>query len=188
MNLGTIIKYIIKHLGKLAVLLLAVTSLSFVLIRFSPVDPIQMYIGADVMTVSPEQRLAIEKYWGLHQSSIEQFKNWFFSLLQGDFGTSLIYRKAVLSVIGERFFASFALMGLSWILSGVIGFFLGSLAGLYKGSIFDKIIKGYCFVLASTPAFWVGIILMIVFSVWLNLFPIGLGVQIPFVLIYLFPN
>lgn len=173
-----IAKFFIKQSSKLVILLLAVTILSFIFVRFSPVDPIQMYIGADMMTVSPEQRFAIEKYWGLHQSGIDQFKSWFYSLLQGDFGTSLIYRKAVLSVIGERFFASFALMGLSWLLSGIIGFFLGVLAGLYKESILDKVIKGYCFILASTPAFWIGIILMTVFSVWLNLFPIGLGVPI----------
>ncbi len=66
-------------------------------------------------------------------------------------------------------------MGVAWILSGIIGFILGIIAGMREGTIWDRLIKGYCFLLASTPAFWLGLLLLIVFSVWLGWFPVGLA-------------
>src|SRR5699024_545069 len=68
-----------------------------------------------------------------------------------------------------------ALMTIAWAISGILGFILGVLAGMKQGTWIDRLIKGYCFTLASTPAFWVGLLLLIFFSVWLGWFPIGLG-------------
>ncbi|WP_242698249.1 ABC transporter permease [Bacillus sp. SD088] len=127
-----------------------------------------------MIRVSPEQRENIAEYWGLNDSRIEQFFNWGKAVLHGNLGTSLIYRAPVVSVIGERFVASLSLMGIAWLLSGVIGFILGIIAGMREGAILDRLIKGYCFLLASTPAFWLGLLLLIVFSVWLGWFPVGL--------------
>ena len=87
----------------------------------------------------------------------------------------MIYRMPVASVIAERFLASLMLMGLSWLLAGLLGFVLGALAGMKQGTWIDRIIKWYCFTLASTPTFWLGLLLLMVFSVWLGLFPVGLG-------------
>lgn len=161
---------------KLTALLFAVSILSFILVSNSPIDPVQSYIGADMTTVSPEQRENIAQYWGLNDPPIQQFLNWGKNLLQGDMGTSLIYRSPVIEVIGERFVASFALMMVAWILSGIIGYILGIIAGLKEGTFIDRMIKGYCFTLASTPAFWLGLLLLMIFSVWLGLFPIGLSI------------
>lgn len=169
------IRYIIGKLIKLAVLLLAVSILSFILVSNSPVDPIQSYIGADMTRVSPEQRQNIAEYWGLHEPPVQRFLHWGKNLLQGDMGTSLIYRSPVSSIIAERFVASLALMSLAWVLSGLFGFLLGIIAGMKEGTWIDKIIKGYCFTLASTPAFWLGLVLLILFSVWLGWLPIGLS-------------
>lgn len=110
MNLKTMAKYILGKAMKLVSLLTAVSILSFILISFSPVDPVQSYIGADMNRVSSEQRENIARYWGLDQSKPQQFINWGRSVLQGDFGSSLLYRSPVINVIGERFIASLALM------------------------------------------------------------------------------
>lgn len=168
-------KFITFRLIKFVLLLFSVIILSFILVSNSPVDPIQSYVGADMMLLSPEQKNAIEDYWGLNEPKTHQFLNWGKAVVQGDLGTSLLYRQSVMSVISERFLASLALMGVSWLLSGILGFTLGVISGMYKGTLLDRIIKGYCFILASTPAFWIGILLMMVFSVWLGLLPIGLG-------------
>lgn len=175
MQFQTIIKFIFGKTVKLITLLLAVSILSFILVSFSPVDPVQSYVGAEMNRVSPEQRENIAEYWGLNEPKPAQFISWGKAVLQGDFGTSLLYRSSVLSVIGERFVASIALMAIAWLISGVFGFFLGVLAGMKQGSWVDKIIKTYCFTLASTPAFWVGLLLLTVFAVGLGWFPIGLG-------------
>ncbi|WP_245844205.1 ABC transporter permease [Oceanobacillus rekensis] len=167
--------FIIRKSIKLATLLIAVSILSFTLISYSPVDPVQSYIGADMTRVSPEQREEIARYWGLNEPKVEQFLNWGKNVLQGDLGTSLLYRSSVTETILERFLASLALMGLAWVLSGLFGFLLGIIAGMKEGTWVDRLIKGYCFTLASTPAFWLGLLFLMLFSVWLGWFPIGLG-------------
>ncbi|SMO33190.1 peptide/nickel transport system permease protein [Saccharicrinis carchari] len=169
------IKFIFRKTGKLAALLVAISLLSFVLISYSPVDPVQSYIGAEISRISPEQREDIEAYWGLHQSKPEQFFLWAKAVGQGNLGESLIYRKPVSEIIVQRFSASILLMGLAWVLSGIFGFILGIAAGMNEGSLLDRIIKSYSFILASTPAFWFGILVLMVFAACLNWFPVGLA-------------
>ncbi|MEC5423162.1 ABC transporter permease [Virgibacillus sp. C22-A2] len=167
--------YIIGKAVKLATLLIAISILSFTLLSYSPIDPVQSYIGADMTRVSSEQRDNIADYWGLNETKVQQFMNWGKAVLQGDFGTSLLYRANVSDVIAERFLASLALMVVAWIISGIFGFLLGIIAGMKEGTWIDSLIKGYCFTLASTPAFWLGLLFLMFFSVWLGWFPIGLG-------------
>ena len=70
------------------------------------------------------------------------------------------------------------IMAAAWILSGLIGFLMGIIAGAKKGKTADRIISSYALVTASTPAFWVALVLLVVFAVWLKLLPIGLSVPI----------
>ncbi|MEK4427138.1 ABC transporter permease [Solibacillus sp. FSL K6-1523] len=157
-------------------LLVAICFISFLLVKNSPIDPIQAYIGADMLKVGPEQREKIAEYWGLNEPVMVQFMNWGSAVLTGDLGTSMIYRRPVIEVIGERFFNSLALMLSAWLLSGVVGFVMGIVAAMKKGTWIDRIIKWYCFTLASTPTFWMGLLVLMVFAVWLGWFPIGMGV------------
>lgn len=169
-------KFLLLKAVRMVTLLVAICFISFLLIKNSPIDPIQAYIGADLLKVGPEQREMIAKYWGLDQPVIVQFFNWGSSLLRGDLGTSMIYRRPVADIISERFINSLALMLSAWILSGIIGFFMGVIAAMKKGTWIDRLIKWYCFTLASTPTFWMGLLILIVFAVWLQWFPIGMGV------------
>jgi len=166
----------VKKCIQAAALLFAVCFISFLLVKHSPIDPVQAYVGADMMRVSPEQRALIEQYWGLDQPLLSQFGHWIASVLSGDLGTSMIYRQPVTDVIGERFGASVALMGAAWVMSGALGFALGAAAAWKRDTWFDRLASGYCYVLLSTPAFWMGLLLLIVFAVWLQWFPVGLGV------------
>lgn len=169
------IKFILKKAGKLAGLLFAISILSFALISYSPVDPVRSYVGAETSKISTEQRKNIEEYWGLNQSKPEQYVIWAKSLLNGNLGNSLIYRQPVSEIISNRFSASIALMGISWLLSGIFGFFLGVCAGMNENSALDRFIKNFSFILASTPAFWFGLLLLMVFAAWLGWFPVGLA-------------
>lgn len=168
--------YLSKKGLRMLSLLIAVSILSFVLVSLSPIDPVQSYIGADMIRVSEEQRQLIGENWGLDQPPLQRFFAWGSNLIQGDFGTSMIYRMPVLEVIGERFLASAFLMGAAWILSGIVGFALGILAGMNRGTLLDRGIKWYCLLMASTPTFWLGLMILMVFSVSLGWFPVGLGV------------
>ncbi|WP_268920432.1 ABC transporter permease [Siminovitchia acidinfaciens] len=171
-----LVKFLFLKGLRMVTLLIAICFISFFLIKNSPIDPIQAYIGADMLKVGPEQREVIAKYWGLDQPIMVQFFNWGSSLLRGDLGTSMIFRRPVADIISERFFNSLALMISAWILSGIIGFLMGVIAAMKKGTWIDRLIKWYCFTLASTPTFWMGLLFLIVFAVWLRWFPIGMGV------------
>ncbi|WP_338470769.1 ABC transporter permease [Niallia sp. XMNu-256] len=171
-----IIKFLLLKGIRMGTLLVAICFISFLLVKNSPIDPVQAYIGADMLKVSPEQRAAIENYWGLNEPVMVQFINWGSALFSGDLGTSMIFRRPVVDIIGERFFNSLALMVTAWVLSGIIGFTMGVIAAMKKGTWIDRIIKWYCFTLASTPTFWMGLLILIVFAVWLKWFPIGMGV------------
>ncbi|WP_088109477.1 ABC transporter permease [Tyzzerella sp. An114] len=171
------IKYIIKNLIRMITLLVAVTIFSFILVTSSPIDPVQSYVGAGV-AVTPEQREEIAEHWGLNDKPIERFENWFENIIKGDMGTSLIYRKPVSEVIGEKFQSSMILMITSWIISGILGFVLGIIMGVFKGSFVDRIIKTICLVISSTPTFWIGMMFLMIFSVNLGWFPTGFSVPV----------
>ncbi|HZG78797.1 MAG TPA: ABC transporter permease [Paenibacillus sp.] len=159
-----------------ATLLAAVSLLSFLLVKQSPIDPVQAYIGADMARVSPEQRAQIEAYWGLNEPAAIQYLSWLRSVASGDLGTSMMYRQPVIDVIGERFMNSIALMAAAWAMSGLLGFALGVVAAMKQGTWIDRWIKSYCYMLASTPTFWLGLLLLMIFAVWLRWLPVGLGV------------
>ena len=168
--------FILWKILRMASLLAAICFISFLLIKNSPIDPIQAYIGADMLKVGPEQREKIAEYWGLDEPIMVQFLNWGSALVAGDLGTSMIYRRPVIEIIGERFLNSLVLMITAWLLSGLIGFVMGVIAAMKKDTILDRMIKWYCYTLASTPTFWMGLLMLIVFAVWLGWFPVGLGV------------
>jgi peptide/nickel transport system permease protein len=157
---------------RLALLLVSVATLSFVLVSFSPVDPIDAYLDTSVLKVSPEQREVIAQRWGLDRPPIERFGKWALNIMKGDFGVSTIFNEPVLSVIGKRFSTSFWLMLAAWSLSGILGFLLGVFAGTYQHSTLDKCVSVYAYTMASTPTFWVGMVLLTVFSVHLGWTPV----------------
>jgi peptide/nickel transport system permease protein len=172
---GSIGSFLVWKLIRLITLLIAVSVVAFMLVSYSPVDPVQAYIGADMLRVGPEQREQIAQYWGLDRPLFERFMRWGSSLLQGELGTSMIYRQPVSEVIRERFASSVALMMVSWVLSGLIGFVAGVAAAMKKDSWIDRAIVWFSYTLASTPTFWLGIVLLMIFAVWLGWFPVGLG-------------
>lgn len=166
-----------KKLLKYISLLIAVTLVTFILLESSPIDPVTAYVGTDG-SVSVAQRELIAETWGLHQPPVERFGIWLKNMGKGDWGTSIIYRRPVLDVIFEKFKVSFVLMFVSWLLSGLVGFVLGILAGVNEGKWIDRCIKVYCHLLISTPTFWLGILFVMFFSVHLGWFPVGLSVPI----------
>ncbi|MEG2006279.1 MAG: ABC transporter permease [Raoultibacter sp.] len=179
MSIHPLISFLGRNAAKFVLLMIAVSIVVFILISVSPIDPIQTNVGqAAYINMSEAKRAQLSEYWGTTTPLFERYANWAGALVQGDMGMSLRYNAPVVDVVGARFINSVALMATAWVISGVLGLLLGIVAGVYRGRWPDRIIKGYCFVLASTPAFWLGLVMLIVFSVWLGWFPFGFSVPI----------
>lgn len=168
-------KRIIKEIFLFLLLILAVSFISFLLLDLSPIDPIASFARSRSVGLSPEAKQELIKVWGLDQPLIARYFSWLVNLVRGDLGISNIYGRKVIDIIGEGFSRSILLMAIAWIFQGIIGIWLGIVAGANQGKIKDKIIKAYAIVFASTPSFWVGILLIIVFSLKLKIFPSSMG-------------
>ena len=159
--------------------MLAVGLVVFALVSMSPIDPVQANVGqAAYVNMSEAKRAQLASYWGGDVPFWERFANWAGALLQGDMGTSLRFNAPVSEVIAHRAANSLALMGIAWLLSGALGFALGVAAGARRGGALDRVVRSYCFLLASIPTFWLGLLILMVFAVQLGWFPIGFSVPI----------
>ena len=172
-------RFVVRNILKFLLLMLAVSLVTFVLVSVSPIDPVQANVGQTAyINMSEAKRAQLAEYWGVNTPLWERYANWFVDLLHGDLGTSLRFNAPVIDVIATRAVNSLALMATAWAVSGVLGFALGILAGANRGRLIDRIVKGYCFLLASVPTFWLGLLFLIVFSVQLGWFPFGFSVPI----------
>lgn len=173
------LQFAAKKLLRMALLLLGVSIVTFALMAASPLDPLQTNVGQVALgSMSEEQVAQLKAYWGVDTPPAERYLGWLGSVLHGDFGVSLLYRQPVLQIIAARLQSSLWLLLAAWVISGVLGTALGVAAGYWRSRWPDKLVRGYCFVISSTPAFWLALLLLMVFSVWLGWFPIGLSVPI----------
>ncbi len=167
-------RYVVRQILRFLLLMLAVSMVTFALIGLSPVDPVQANVGQVALAnMSDEKLAALHSYWGKDTPIYERYASWFMALLHGDLGTSLRFNAPVSQILAERSLNSLALMSIAWVVSGLLGLVLGVLAGTHRDSILDRIVKAYCFVLAASPTFWVGLLMLVIFSVQLGWFPIG---------------
>lgn len=166
-------------LARLVLLLLAVSFLTFVLVGSSPIDPVQANVGqAAYATMSPERRALLAERWDADTPVVERYASWLADAAHGDLGESLRFNAPVADVVGQRFANSVLLLASSWVIAGVVGLVLGVVAGACRGGVLDRIVRGYCYVLSATPAFWLALIALMVFSVYLGWFPLGFSVPI----------
>lgn len=183
MQKGSVIQLSARSIGRqvarFILLMLAVSVVTFALVGLSPIDPVQANVGQNgLLGMSAEKRAQLASYWGADLPIWERYLNWAGAFITGDWGSSLRYNAPVMQVIATRAANSLLLLAAAWLISGVLGFALGVVAGARKGSVVDKLICGYCYLLASTPAFWVGLIMLMVFAVGLGWFPLGFSAPI----------
>ena len=169
-------KMIGGNLLKMILLLFAVSVITFTLVELSPIDALSSYIGES--SVTEAQKTQIAEYWGLNDPPVTRYVKWITNILHGDMGTSMIYRQPVAKVIGEHFVLSLYLMAVSWVVSGLLGLLLGVVAAVKRGKAADRVIKVYCLLLESSPAFWIGIVLLLFFAVYMKILPMGLAAPI----------
>ncbi len=173
------VSFLCKNFIRLFLLTVAVSVVTFLLMNASPIDPLQQNVGqAALGTMSQEQVAKLEEYWGVNTPPLERYLAWAKDFIRGDMGTSLLYRQPVSQVIGVKLMNSLFLMIAAWVISGVLGFLLGVVAGMNRGKLADKVIRGCFLLISSTPTFWLALLLLMIFGVWLQVLPIGLSVPI----------
>lgn len=179
MKPSSLSRFALRTAARFALLMLAVSAVTFLLVAASPIDPVQANTGqAALLSMSAAKRAQLAARWGVGVPAWQRYGAWLMDALHGDFGQSLRFNEPVASVVGERFASSFALLLAAWLFSGALGLVLGIVAGVCRDRLADRLIKGYCYVLSATPAFWLAMVLLMVFAVYLGWFPMGLSSRI----------
>ncbi|MGP9539097.1 ABC transporter permease [Brachybacterium sp. AOP43-C2-M15] len=155
-----------RLLSSLAVMWAAVTVV-FVLSRASG-DPVAQLLPEDA---SPDQVAQMQATLGLDRPLIVQYLDFLGGLLRLDLGESLMYKEPVTSLIIERIPATALLAGAALLITVVVALVAGSIAAMRRGTAVDRTVMGGVLVGQSTPAFWVGILLVLLFGVQLRLLP-----------------
>ena len=157
----------------MAVVFLLVSMFAFAIIYFAPGDPLYMYTspGKSSFKMSEEQLDLLREDLGLTGNVVHQYVRWAGKTLTGDWGISLNNFLPVRPQILERLPGTIGLMAASLVLSVVLSVPLGLAAGTHKNRWIDNIISGFSYVGISIPSFWFALLLIIVFSLRLGLFP-----------------
>ena len=141
----------------------------FLLLRLTPGDPAAILAGD---TATPEQLEKIRESLGLNEPLFRHFFNWIFQLLQGDFGTSILSGKPVIELIADRMEPTISLALTTIILSVLIAVPLGVLAAWKQGTLIDRFVMLISVLGFSVPVFVIGYLMISLFSMELNWFPV----------------
>lgn len=155
--------------GCFVVVVLSVVVFGFM--RAVPGDPVVTMLGSE--GGSPEQVEALRHSLGLDRPLYVQYLSWAGHVLEGDLGQSLQNQEPVLPLLVERLKATAELAFAATLIGTLLGILVGTIAAVKRNTPFDSAIMFATLSGISLPVFWVGIILIVVFSVKLNLFPTG---------------
>lgn len=162
-------RFIGKRIIGLIPTILGLILLIFLLSRIMPGDSVRLALGPEA---TQEQILAMENKLGLHDSLIVQFFNYIKGLFVGDMGLSLRSGRNVWLDIQDTFPATFELSLVSMIISVAVGIPLGIYSAVKNNKISDHIIRLVSLSGIALPRFWLAILLQLIFSYWLGLFPV----------------
>ena len=149
--------------------ILIVFTINFIIINLAPGDPVRTLMGKE--TDDPVLRVALEEKYGLDKPLPVQYAVYLKTALTGDLGTSIIYNRPVTEMILEKLPATILLVLTAGVLSLIIGTLMGIVAARREGSAIDLIFSGFSYILNAMPSFWLGLMLIIIFSSWLKLLP-----------------
>lgn len=152
-----------------------VMSIVFMLIHIVPGDPVEVMLGESAQAADRE---ALRETLGLNLPLSTQWLNYINGLLHLDLGTSLHSKRPVFDVLTERIPATSLLAGTSILIAIIIALPLGVLAAVRKGSVWDRTAMTFSMLGVAVPNFWMGPILILVFSLWLGWLPVSGNDQI----------
>ena len=167
---GTLLERLAWRLGAAALAVLGASTLVFLLIHLVPGDPVEVMLGEGA---SPADRGALRTLLGLDRPLGAQYLEFLAGLARGDLGVSLESGRPVADLIGERLGPTLELAAAALALAVVIALPLGVLAATHRGGPVDGAAMGFSLLGAGIPNFWLGPMLILVFSLWLGWTPVS---------------
>ncbi len=150
--------------------LFGVSILIWLLLSILPGDPLAFLLPQDA---TPADREQLSADLGLDRPLVVRYVSWVGDVMTGDFGYSPFRRRDVSELIATAWTNTAILAGVSAVFGLTIGVAAGTLAGVYRGSLIDRAVTGLAIVGLSVPSFWIGILLLILFSAQWGLLPAG---------------
>ncbi|MDR3470082.1 MAG: ABC transporter permease, partial [Devosia sp.] len=170
MNLSRFTRLAAQRIVKMVLVILAIAVTNFLLIHAAPGDPASVIAG-ESGAADPQFVAQLRAQFGLDQPLSTQLMIYLGHVLHGDLGTSFRQGRPVFDLILERLPATLLLTGTAFVFAIVAGLTLGALASQRVGKVTDSAITVLALAFYATPLFWVGLMLVLVFSVWLEWLP-----------------
>ncbi|CAM5199525.1 Vitamin B12 import ATP-binding protein BtuD [Lysinibacillus sphaericus] len=156
--------FCLKRILTLPFVLLGVSILTFVFIRFVPIEPAEVILRLAKVTPTEEAIQALREELGTDKPLLIQYLLWLIGVLQFDFGTSFVSKLPVAHELFAKLPATIELAVAAFVLILVFSIPLGMISALYKCAIIDKIIRLFSILSVSIPTFWLGFLLLYLFS------------------------
>jgi peptide/nickel transport system permease protein len=165
--------YIIRRLMHAVLVVLIVSLIVFLLMRLLPGDPILMYVASgDLQAISQEQIAHLKHELGMDRPLLVQYFDWLKNSMQGNLGKSILYRYDVLEEIGNRLPITLYLGLMAFAIGCIIGPLLGVVSAVRRGKWLDTLVTLIANLGITAPSFWLGAVLIYVFSLYLRLLPV----------------
>jgi peptide/nickel transport system permease protein len=162
--------YVMQRLLGALFVIFGVVSIVFLLIHMIPGDPVEIMLGESASTTDRE---ALRVALGLNQPLWVQFQQYLAGLLQFDMGTSIHFRRPVTDLLLERLPATGLLAAMTLLITLLLALPLGIVAAVRRDTVWDSGAMTFSMLGVSIPNFWLGPILILVFSLWLGWFPVS---------------
>ncbi|MHA7169061.1 ABC transporter permease [Arthrobacter bambusae] len=162
--------FALRRVGVIVAVLWGAATIAFIAVKLVPGDPVAVISGGENV-VDEAQRAVIREQFGLDQPVLLQYFRYLASALSGNFGSSYQYRQPVVDVVGEAAGPTLQLAGTAVVLAVVLAL-VGALSTAGRRRSLRLVVAGTELVLLSTPVYWIGIVLLSVFSFQLGWFPV----------------
>jgi peptide/nickel transport system permease protein len=166
----SLLLFLLRRIIQLIPALIGITIVAFLLLRVLPGDPASLLIGA---RGSEADVVMLRHQLGLDAPLWQQYLTFLGDVLNGSFGQSLVQRRPVALVIAERFSPTILLVVYATMLAVVITLPLATLSAVKRGSLIDLGIQAFFVAVMSMPAFWLGVLLILLFGIKVPLFPVA---------------
>lgn len=162
--------YITRRILEAIPSLLGITLISFILLHIVPGSPVRLLLGQHY---TPARAAALARNFGLNRPLYQQYVLWLWHAVHGNFGFSYVYNEPVLHLINLALPHTLELVSVAIVVAHIVSVLLGSLQAYYADSAFDRIVTVMTYFFYAMPGFWIGILMIELFSITLGWFPSG---------------